>query len=166
MSLSSTIDVNVSAVLDVAADIGTAKHSIAESIGIALKDGAGLNQANQMFTDQRTVALSTTDTLDLSGTLVNNLGQTVALTKVKALIISAAVGNGSTLTVGGNVNAFADWLGAAAHTVKVRPGGVLCLVAPDATAYAVTGGTGDLLDITNDDGAAAATYDIVVIGVE
>jgi hypothetical protein len=166
MSLNSSVKVSVEAVLDVAADIGTARHNVAEAFETILKDGTAINQANQLFTDKRNVALSTTDTLDLAGTLVNNLGQTVTLTKVKGLIIKSAAANGSTLTVGGNVNAFADWLGAATHTVKIRPGGVLCLMAPDATAYAVTAGTGDLLDITNDDGAAAADYDIVVIGVE
>jgi hypothetical protein len=31
----------------------------------------------------------------------------------------------------------------------VRPGGLAVLAAPDATAYVVTAGTGDLIDIVN-----------------
>ena len=166
MSFTGQVKVSIETTLGAAADMGSSEHKIANIIATALKNGTGANQANQLFADKRNVALSTTDTLDLNGALTNNLGQTVTLTKVKALLIVAAGTNGSTLTVGGNANAFADWLGAATHTVKIRPGGLLLLTAPDATAYTVTASTADLLDITNDDGAAAADYDIYVIGVE
>jgi len=36
--------------------------------------------------------------------------------------------------------------------------------AADATTYAVTAGTGDLLKVANSAGGTSVTYDIVIIG--
>lgn len=48
--------------------------------------------------------------------------------------------------------------------INIRPGGALILLAPDATGYAVTAGTGDLLRIANSAGSTSVTYDIILIG--
>ena len=50
------------------------------------------------------------------------------------------------------------------HLVKLVPGGSLILIAPNADGYAVAAGTGDLLKVGNDDGAAAASYSIFILG--
>jgi len=44
---------------------------------------------------------------------------------------AVTVGNGST----SSSTAFSSWLGGTNQTVTIRPGGLLLLVAPDATAY-------------------------------
>ncbi len=49
-------------------------------------------------------------------------------------------------------------------TVKVKPGGAIALVAPDATGYAVTAGTADQLKVANSAGGTSVTYDIIIIG--
>jgi hypothetical protein len=65
---------------------------------------------------------------------------------------------------GAAANQFLTWVGAATHTVTVRPGGLFQLIAPDATAYAVTATTADLLRITNSGAGTSVTYDIVLLG--
>src|SRR5262249_2010652 len=68
------------------------------------------------------------------------------------------------LQVGNGTNPFINWVGSGAHTVQVRNGGVLFLSAPDATAYAVTAATGDILKILNNDGSTTANVNICIAG--
>jgi hypothetical protein len=131
-----------------------------------LANGTGANQASNHWHDQRTIAASGNDDLDISGVLTNVFGTSMVFTKIKALIVKAA-GNTNDVIVGGAAsNQFATFLGAATHTIKVKPGGLLVLVAPDANGYAVTAGTGDILRITNGGAGTSVTYDIVLIGVD
>ena len=130
-----------------------------------IANGTGANQADIMWHDQRTLAASTSEDLDLSGVLTDSFGVSVALARVKAIIVSAASANGGLIQVGGaSSNQFINWVANASDIIQIRAGGFMLLVAPDATAYAVTATTGDLLKIANTDGAAAGTYDIYIIG--
>ena len=59
---------------------------------------------------------------------------------------------------------FINWVGDPTDKISVRPGGAFILIAPDATGYAVTAATGDLLKIANSAGTTSVTYDIIIIG--
>lgn len=156
----------LSALLSGAVDIGAVTHAADYSPTYALGDGSGADQIAQVFADTRTIAASGSEDLDLNGTLVNAIGATVNFTKIKAIIIKAAAGNANDVVVGGAAsNQFATPFGAAAHTVKVKPGGLFVLVAPDANGYAVTAATADLLKIANSGAGTGVTYDIVLLGV-
>ncbi|MGL5908611.1 MAG: hypothetical protein ACRCZP_01335, partial [Phycicoccus sp.] len=90
-----------------------------------------------------------------------------AMVKVKAIVIAAAAGNTNNVVVGGAAtNGFTSWVGAATHTVTVRPGGVLALFTgpADANGYAVVAGTGDLLRVANSGAGTPVSYDLLVIG--
>lgn len=127
--------------------------------------GTGANQADRVFTDQRTIAASGTDDLDLAGSLTDALGATITFVRIKGLIVYAATGNTNNVIVGGAAsNQFINWVGGTSHTVTVRPGGLLVLLAGDATSYAVTAGTGDLLRIANSGAGTSVVYDVVLIG--
>lgn len=146
-------------------DIGSATYPVGFGPVYALTDGSGANQANKLFTDQRTLAASGTEDLDLNGTLVDAFGNTFSPTKIKALVVVADAANVNDVVVGGaSANQAASFFGAATHSVKVKPGGMLVLVAPDATGYAITAGTADLLKIANSSSGSAVTYTIIVIG--
>lgn len=149
-----------------AVDIGTVSHVMSYAPALPFSDGTGANQVGQIWADTRTLSASATEDLDLSGTaLVNAIGQSVAFTKIRGLLIRAAAGNTNNVIVGGATsNQWLTWVGAGTHTVTVRPGGLLLLAAPDATGYAVTAGTGDLLKIANSAGGSSVSYDIVLIG--
>lgn len=146
-----------------------AKQSVQAVLAIAqsyqLTTGTGAQQADRLFADTRTIAASGTDPLDLNGTLVDAVGTTLSLLRVKLLYIAASAANTNNVIVGGaGSNTFINWVGAATHTITVRPGGTFFLFAPDATAYAVTAGTGDIWQIANSGAGTSVTYDVVVIG--
>jgi len=133
-----------------------------------LATGTGADQANQVYYDAQTIALSTRVTYDLAGTLVDVFGDTITFARVKTIMIYNAstagvldVGGG---TDGGGTNAFVNWISAAAEEVEVRPGGFLLLHAPDATAYPVTAATADILGL-NEIAAAACPVQVAFVGV-
>jgi hypothetical protein len=146
-------------------DLASKTSSLRYTKQLDLADGSGANQVNKMFHDQRTLAASGTEDLDLAGVLTDPLGTTLTFAKIRALLIFAAAANTNLVNVGGAASlGFTTWVGDATDVVKVRPGGLFLLTAPDATAYAVTASTGDLLTITNSSSGTGVTYDIVILG--
>jgi len=153
---------------------GSGSSSTALATGIAqlnktyqalLSTGTGAGQADRIYYTQPTVAASGNTTIDLAGSVVDIFGATVTFARVKGLIVAAASANTNNVIVGNAAtNGFITWVGGATHTVTVRPGGFLALMAPDATAYAVTAGTGDLLLFTNSAAGTSVTFDVIVIG--
>ena len=164
-ALSGNVRVIVDALLEDTVDIGGVKHIISYGPMNVLSDGTGANQAKQVFTDQRTLAASGSENIDLSGVLVNAFGTVLNFAKIKAIIISAASANTNNVHVGGHASAaFINWVTDAAANIKVKPGGIFVLTAPDANGFAVTATTGDLLTIANSGSGTGVTYDIVLIG--
>jgi len=127
-------------------------------------DGTGSSQADIVFRDQRTLAASTSENLDLAGDLTDAYGTTLTFVDVKMLYVSAASTNGANIVVGGAAsNAFVGAFADATDKVNLPASAWLKWVNP-IDGYAVTAGTGDILKIENSDGAATATYDIVIVG--
>lgn len=165
-SLSATVKAAVSASYSNALEFGSVVQSLQYNVANAFADGTGADQAQKLWTDQRTLGVSATEDLDLSGGVVDVFGTSLAFTKVKALVIKAAAGNTNDVVVGGAAsNGLVTFFGAATDKVKVKPGGTLVLIAPDANGYAVTAATGDLLRVGNSAAGTSVTYDITVIGV-
>lgn len=145
-------------------DLGSASADLVYNPNWVLTDGAGLNQAKKVFDDTRTLAASASEDLDLAGVLTDAFGQVLALTKVKALIVVADATNVNNVIVGGAAaNGFVTPFGGATHTVTIRPGGAMILIAPDAAGYAVTAATADLLKIANSGAGSAVTYTVIVV---
>lgn len=133
--------------------------------GLALPNGTGAGQADLLWTDQRTIAASGTDDLDLAGTFTDVFGQAVVFARVKALLIKASSGNTNNVVVGNAAaTQFLGPFGAAAHTLAIQPGGVFFALAPGTTAWAVAAGSADLLRIANSGAGTGVTYDIAVLG--
>lgn len=146
-------------------DLGSGVYPLSLAAVVDLATGTGAGQADRLFTDRRTIAASGTDDLDLAGSLVDAFGATLTFARVKALYVSAAAANVNNVLVGGAASAqFLTWLGSATDKVVVRPGGFLLLAATDATAYAVTATTADLLRIANSSSGTSVTYDIAIVG--
>lgn len=164
-TLKTSILLDLKTLLTTALDLGGASSpaSLVKSYG--WPDGATANHANRVFTDTRTLAASATENIDLAAVLVDAFGSAITFARVRALIIAAASTNTNNVLVGGAAsNAFINWVSDATDVVVVRPGGLLALVAPDTTGYAVTAATGDILKITNSAGTTGVTYDIAIIG--
>lgn len=147
-------------------DLGDVTQVVSNVSSFVLTDGTGANQAKSLFSDTRTLAASGTENLDLAATLLDAFGVAITFTKVKALIIKASAANTNDVVVGGHATAACfSFFGAATHTMKVKPGGMIALVAPDANGYAVTAATADMLTVTNSAGGTSITYDVIIIGV-
>lgn len=164
-TFSGALKMSVSGTLSKDVDIGSLSHNISYAQSYTLTNGTSANQANMMFTDTRTINASSSEDLDLAGGLTDPFGTSIVFTRIKGIIICANSGNTNNVVVGGDATStFLTWVGAETDSVIVRPGGMICLMAPDATSYAVTATTGDLLKISNSGATTGVTYDIILLG--
>ncbi len=165
MPATATLSASIVGLLTGAVDIGDVQHALTYGPTLSFGDGSGADQINRIFADTRTLAASANEDLDLAGGLTDAIGQVITLARVRGLLVRASPANTNNVIVGGApANGWFTAFGGAAHTVTVRPGGLLLLGARDATGYAVTGSTGDLLRIANSSSGTAVTYDIVILG--
>jgi hypothetical protein len=158
--------VNAFAELTSTLDLGTgsAKQSLSRSM--SLSNGTAAGKADRVFSDRRTLAASATEDLDLAGVLLDAFGSAITFARIKGLIIAAAAANTNNVVVGAAAtNPWATLL-SATGTVTLRPGAFLAVGTgtADATGYAVTAGTGDLLKVANSGAGTSVTYDIHIIG--
>jgi len=164
MTLKANLTVSIAASITGALDLEALASSLNQSWSVALADGTGAGQATRMWSDVRNLASNTSESLDLSGALVDAFGVSVTLTKIKMLIIAADPLNTTVLTAGNVTNGIIAPFLAATGGIIIRPGGLFVAAAPDVTGFGVTDATADLLKIANAAGAAA-NYSIAVIGI-
>lgn len=164
-SLSSLLGFDVSAVFESSVDLGTVSHTVGYGPRWNLSNGTGANQANQIFTDTRTLTASSSENLDLAGGLTDAFGNTITFTKIKGIFVVADSANTNDVLVGGAAsNGFSSWVNDPTDVVKVKPGGGFATIAPNSTGLAVTAGTGDILKVANSGGTTSVSYTIVIVG--
>lgn len=162
-TLSTSIKLDVVTSLINALDLGNVRNDQTYTKTISWATGTGANQADMLFHDQRTLASTIAEDIDLAGALTGPLGNTLTFARVKAIVIFAATANTTSLTVSRNATTGAPFLSADGDAFVLTPGGLFVLTNPSATAIAVTATTDDTINIANGSGANA-TYDIIVIG--
>lgn len=145
-------------------DLGSVRDNLLKDFSQVFTNGVGLDQANRMWHDQRTLAASATENLDLAASLVDAFGNTLTFTRVKAIIVRAVDGNTNSVQVTRPAANGVPLFMAAGDGIALTPGAAFVAIFPDANGIAVTAGTGDLLTITNSAGGTPVTYDIVIIG--
>lgn len=164
-SLTSRLTIAAFATLTSALDLATGAVPLQLSESYDWTSGTGANQADLIWHDERTLAASTSENLDLAGGLTDAFGNVLTFARIKGIIVAASLANANLVQVGGAAsNAFVNWVANSSDIINVRPGATFAMVAPDATAYAVTGGTADILKIANSGAGTPVTYDIVLIG--
>jgi hypothetical protein len=165
VALTTKIVTQVIASLTDPLDLSTPVDALDYTSRLSWSSGTGVNAADMLWHDRRTLSASATENLDLAGGLTNAFGDAQTFARVRLLYVAASSANTNNVLVGGDATStFLTWVVAENDAVVVRPGGFMMLAAPDATAYAVTATTGDLLTITNSAGSTSVTYDIVIIG--
>lgn len=149
-----------------APDAGALTYILDQAVkDVTLTNGTGANQSDLIFMDTRTLTASATENLDLAGSLTDPFGATLTFARIKAILVMADAANTNSVQIGGAAsNAFINWVANSSDIVNVRPGGRFLIIAPDATAYAVTASTGDILKMANSAGSTSVTYTIVIIG--
>jgi hypothetical protein len=141
-------------------------QSLSRSNKLTFTDGGGANQVSKAWQSVgRSLAASTAENLDLSGTLADDFGTAVVFAEVKGIFVFAWATNGGNIQVGGHATAaFSTIFGDATDILILQPGGFFLLGTPSAAGYIVTATTADLLKVENMDGAAAGKYDIFIFG--
>jgi len=163
--LNAKITTTINAQQSTKLDLTQPEADIAKTYSEQYSDGTGADQAQLIFSDSRTATGSSSDNLDLAGSLVGALGATLTFAAVKEIIVknkSAA----NQLRVGKKIaNGFAGPFDqtAGALGVIVEPNGLLHLRNPGAAGWPVTAATADLLSIENL-GATTTDYDVILIG--
>src|SRR5918993_407549 len=166
MALTSSLAVSASGTLTSVLDLGTGSAPQAVSRSMSLTSGTTAGKADRLFADRRTLAASATEDLDLAGVLLDAYGAAITFARIKGIVIAAAAANTNNVVVGAAASTPWATLLSATGTVTLRPGAFIAVGtgSADATGYAVTAGTGDLLKVLNSAAGTSVTYDIHIIG--
>lgn len=148
-------------------DLALATFPLLKTYATILQDGSAAGLADRLFTDTRTIAASSNDDLDLAGVLTDAFGAVLTFARIKALIVSAATANTNNVVVGGSAsNPVTSFMTGTTPATIIRPGATWALIAgqADATGYAVTAATADILRVSNSGAGTPVTYDIIIVG--
>lgn len=165
MTLAASIKIGFDVQYSVAKDLSTPADRLALSRTFDLADGSGANQAQVLFSDIRTLADGANEVLDLyaSGSLLDNLGVALTLTRLKVLYLKNLSTDANLLVGGGTtpVGVFAD----ASDILTLPPGGIFIYTAPNATGLLLTTNKNLKLE-HNGTGTSTLSYEIIVIGID
>jgi len=162
MSLVTNLDLTLRGDFQSALDLVTVKAPLSLSKSDELTNGTGaVDTADMVWSDTRTLA-TTSENLDLAGSLTNAFGATMTFARIKSILIhNKSTTVGQTITVGGAASnpflLFAD----STDKYVIGPNGIFLIWEPSAAAKVVTAATGDILKIES---SASITYDIVIVG--
>lgn len=136
--------------------------TIHEALEINPSGATGLDHADTLFADTRTLASAASENLDMNGVLIDAFGTIVSNAEVVGIYLKAAPANTTTLAFfGATTNAFNGPLSGTAPKLSLAPGEWVFLGSRNG--WGVTAATGDILAVANGTGAAAS-YSIAVIG--
>lgn len=164
MALDTRLKVNLTSTQTSALDLTSRTAPLNYAYSKGLTNGSGANQANLVWSDQRTIAASATDSIDLAGSLSDAFGASITFARIKLVMVTAAGTNSNNVNLTRPASNGVPLFLAAGDGIPVRPGGSIVWCAPDATGVAVTAGTGDLIDVVNSGAGSSVVYDIVIIG--
>ena len=116
------ITVTATASDDTYSELAPVNHTAVLAFSSDLTDGSGANKAQVVWNDERDLAASANDDLDLAGSLKNFNGNTITFTKVKMIFISNTTSSAASaiLSVGGaGANDFINWVDNASDIINV-----------------------------------------------
>lgn len=126
-------------------------------IGQLYLNGTGSEQGNLYFGDRRQL-VATSETIDLTSTLLDAFGATIALVKLKELIIyNTEATTAKNLTISGNALLAFGTL----TSFTLGPGGTFHVSSP-VDGFSIANAITDQLTLNS--GANTVTYDIFLIG--
>lgn len=168
MTLTARAQFVLSATELAALDLSTLRNDLAQSHSKSWSFGTGNDQINALFADQRQLAASATEDLDLAGgTLTDAFGNPLTMTKVKAIYVRALDTNdaANAVRVARHATAGIPIFTAASDAVDLPPDGEFYRSAPKA-GITITPTTGDQITITNTAGTNPVDYHIIILGTK
>lgn len=171
MTLQCTVQFGARGLNSATGQLGTRLQNILLAANLDFTDGSGAGQVSKVFVRGQGLggsqAQSVNTDLDLSGSLTDDLGNTVVFTQVKAIIVAVPSTNPGNLTVGpAPANGFTGPFSGTTPAI-VLPGaeaGRFAVARFGATGWTVTAGTGDLLRIASAATSGTYNYDLVILG--
>jgi hypothetical protein len=159
-----SIHIGIDARLIGAADLGNPAAPVRVSKDITITPGTGsLGQADILWADERTLAASGTENIDLAGVLAGLIGGTVTAAEITGLYIEANAANTNDVVVfGAASNAFNGPLSGTLPKLTLGAGD--CAFLSNLKGWPVVAGTGDLILVANSAGTTGVTYKIALIG--
>lgn len=144
-------------------DQGIARAAITLENALALTDGTGSGQADRVFSDQRTITASSSETLDLNS-MVDPFAVARTIAKIKMIFIKASSSNVNNVEIGGAASNqfYANMFKDSSDKVVLRPGA--CWMHYDPTGLTVTDSSADSLKIANSSSGSSVVYDILIVG--
>lgn len=162
MALTTRVDFKLVSTLTGSQDHGTPTFAATLEKVLSLASGTGINQADKLWIDNRTVAAGATDSIDVQAALTDAFGAAFTPAKLKLIVAAASSSNTVNLTIG-RPSAGVPFISATA-TIPLHIGGFVCIFTPAAAGIAVTATTADLIDIVAAAGSGNQTYDIALVG--
>lgn len=164
-TLKTIITAEISTIFKNLLDLSSPTDTLLKKLRFELTNGTAANMADLCFHDQRSLAASATEDLDLSGTLAGPFGASQVFVELRGILVLAAASNTNNVNVIRPAANGVPLFLAAGDGVPVGPGGVFLWACPADGKVAIAAGTGDLLTFTNSAGSTTVTYDVVLIGV-
>lgn len=146
-------------------DLGTPTDNLSKKTKIEMSNGTGAGAADLLFHDQRTIAASSSEDLDLAGGLTSPFGVALTFVEVRGILITAASGNTNNVRLSRPASNGVPLFLAASDGIDIPPGGLFAWACPADGKVTVTAGTGDLITVANSSSGTPVTYDVIILGV-
>lgn len=125
--------------------------------------GTGANQADILWADERTIAASSSEDLDLAGVLADAFGATITAAELVAILVVADAANTNNVVLGDATSPI-PLFGGTNPTFAVKPGGFFFIAAPGAAGQLTVGaGSTDDLKVANSSSGSSVTYKIAIL---
>lgn len=168
MPQNANITLSLEGLLQSSGAFGTPEFKLARSFVKRLLEGTGAGQIDRWYVTGaagRTIAASSNEDLDFSGSLADPLNSTAVFARLKFLAIYASPSNTNNVNVTRPASNGVPLFLAAGDGMAVAPGEFKVLLArDDATAIVVTAGTGDLLNFANSGAGTPVNYELIALG--
>jgi hypothetical protein len=162
MSLNTEMLVSIVADLNKGIDLASGTAKLQMNQRTETKDGKGAGQADQIFTDKRTIFAGGHEDIDLFGALKNIFGDYLSFADVKGLVVISSPENVDRIKVGGAPSqAVAGFFADSSDALHVRPGGMLVLAQPSGVAVL---GNQRMIRVENTALFNSAEYEIYILG--
>lgn len=124
---------------------------------------AALGKADVLYHAVRQTAASTTDSLDISGTVLDPLGGNVVNAEICAIAIKTDPTNVNNVIVGpAAANGFLGPWSALTDRTKIEPGNFFLVTS--VNGWIVTAATADLIALINSGAGTPVNYEILIVG--
>ena len=132
---------------------------VSPAYSASFSNGSGALQGDSVFQNVMTLVAGTLN-VDLNASLVDSYGTSVTFVRIKAIMFKNTGTNN--IVVGAGTTPWATLL-SATGTLTMPPGAAFAFFTPDATGWAVTPATGDVLKFA---GTGTDTFELTILGAK